>query len=87
MSQSAQELLGQGMEHHGAGRLGQAETLYRLILEQNPEDAEALHWLGVVALQCGKPTISVDLTRRSLKFAPGNAQTHSDMGNALITNG
>ncbi len=83
----SQDLIREAIQHHGAGRLGTAETLYRRILEQNPEDAEALHWLGVVALQCGKASIAIDLTRRSLKFAPGNAQSHSDMGNALVTAG
>ena len=33
---------------HRAGALGRAESLYRRALEENPQDVDALHMLGVV---------------------------------------
>ena len=41
------------VQHHQAGRLSQAEQLYRQILAQMPNHPDALHLLGVVAHQAG----------------------------------
>jgi len=46
--------------HHQAGRLAQAETLYRQILEEQPNHADALHLLGVIACQAGRYELAVD---------------------------
>ena len=43
--------LAQATEHHKAGRLGEAEGLYREILNVEPENADALHRLGILAIQ------------------------------------
>src|SRR5262249_49678811 len=37
------------LEHHKAGRLAQAEKLYRGILDRQPTNPEALYFLGVLA--------------------------------------
>jgi Flp pilus assembly protein TadD len=42
-----------GLAHHRAGRLERAAALYRKALEKDPDRAEALHLLGVVAYQGG----------------------------------
>ena len=39
--------------HHQAGRMAEAEGLYRQVLEQDPGYPDALHLLGVLALQAG----------------------------------
>ena len=44
----------QALAHHQAGRLLQAEAIYRRILKAQPDDADALHLLGVVAHQRGE---------------------------------
>ncbi|MFY7962547.1 MAG: tetratricopeptide repeat protein, partial [Elsteraceae bacterium] len=58
--------LAQGLEHHRAGRLAEAEALYRSILEAFPQHAESLHLLGVIALQAGQPAAAVDLIGRAM---------------------
>ena len=45
----------QALEQHKAGRLSEAERLYRTILRTQPENSEAHHNLGMLALQRGKP--------------------------------
>ncbi len=37
------------IQHHQAGRLGQAEALYRQVLQAQPQNPDALHLLGVIA--------------------------------------
>ena len=44
-------LLRDALEHHQAGRLGEAAALYQQILTATPEHADALHLMGVIANQ------------------------------------
>ena len=46
-----QEALDNALDHHQAGRLGQAEAIYRQILSHQPNHPDALHMLGVLAHQ------------------------------------
>lgn len=41
-------------EAHGCGNLDAAEDTYRQILYHQPENAHAVHLLGVIALQKGR---------------------------------
>lgn len=45
--------LRQGLVHHRAGRAAEAKDCYRKVLAADPDNAEALHLLGVLALQAG----------------------------------
>ena len=46
------------LEHHQAGRLAEAETIYREILARHPDDFDTIHGLGVLAAQAGKPEMA-----------------------------
>ena len=65
---------------HQEGDLAQAERLYREILREQPEHADALHLLGVVALQAGQPQAAVDLISRSLQVQPQQPVAHLNLG-------
>jgi len=52
---SLQEALQQAISHHRAGQLQDAERLYRAILEVAPQQPDANHNLGVLALEVNKP--------------------------------
>ena len=41
------------LEHHNAGDLSKAESIYNQILQAEPNQPEALHLLGVIAHQMG----------------------------------
>jgi predicted O-linked N-acetylglucosamine transferase (SPINDLY family) len=75
------------LQHHQAGRLREAENLYRQILAYQPKHAEALHHLGMIAHQMGRNDIAVDLIRRAIALRPDYAEAHSNLGNALRANG
>ncbi|WP_218281498.1 tetratricopeptide repeat-containing sulfotransferase family protein [Pseudomonas sp. LPB0260] len=66
-------------EHHGAGRLAEAEGLLRKILQVAPQHATALHLLGVIAQQAGNLELGVQLLQQAVQLAPGEAQFLSNL--------
>lgn len=70
------------IQHHQAGRLADAETLYREILARDPACVDALHYLGVIGLQTNHPAIALDLIGRAAALAPHHASVHSNLGEA-----
>jgi Flp pilus assembly protein TadD len=52
------------LRHHQAGRLPEAEQLYRQILARHPAHAGAMHNLGMIAHRMGRKDLAVDLIRR-----------------------
>lgn len=81
---AASQALQVGIEHHQAGRLPQAEALYRQILETAPEHADALHYSGLIAFQSGASQTAIELIGRALAINPEDAFAHCNMGNALL---
>ncbi|MDR3733958.1 MAG: tetratricopeptide repeat protein [Acidobacteriaceae bacterium] len=73
------------LSHHGAGRLAEAEGLYRQILAVDPEQPDALHWLGFLAHQAGHGEAALQLMTRSLSRAPHIANYHNNLGQVLAT--
>jgi predicted O-linked N-acetylglucosamine transferase (SPINDLY family) len=82
-----QEQLESGVSHHQAGRLAEAERIYRQILAQQPNHADALRLLGVLAGQAGQLDAGMELIRRAIRLKPDFATAHSNLGNALKDNG
>lgn len=70
------------IEHHHAGRLSQAEAAYREVLEREPRNIDALHFLGFLAFQRGEHERAVDLISRALALNQANAHAHQNLGNA-----
>lgn len=68
---------------HRAGRLPEAEALYRQILANAPRHADALHLLGIIAGQNGRHAEAVELFRKSIAENPDNPETHKNLGVAL----
>src|ERR1700722_10390128 len=75
------------LRHHQAGRLHEAEQLYRQILDRQPQHDGALHHLGVIANQVGRNEIAVDLIHQSIVLNPNCAEAHCNLGNALKDKG
>jgi len=78
-----QQQLESGLSHHQAGRLAEAERIYRQILAHQPDHADALHLLGTLALQAGRLDEAVELIRRAIAICSTNAFYHSNLGKAL----
>jgi tetratricopeptide (TPR) repeat protein len=71
------------LKHHQAGDLVKAEELYRRIIAVEPRHADALHLLGVMANQVGKPQVAVDLISRAIAINPTSTAYHNNIANAL----
>ena len=75
------------LEHHRAGRLSDAEAIYRKILAVEPQNPDALHLLGYIAYQVGKYDPAIELIGRAVQIEPNNAQYQHSLGNALAIRG
>jgi predicted TPR repeat methyltransferase len=73
--------LHQAIALHQAGDLDAAEDLYRGILAREPEQADALHLLGLVQYAKGDAASGVALIKRAIASAPANAVYHFNLGN------
>src|SRR5262249_51156135 len=83
-SLTLQQALDVALQHHQAGRLAEAEALYRQILAVQPEHADAWHFLGVIAHQMGRHDLAIEWINRSLVLNPRYSQAYCNLGEALI---
>ncbi len=72
--------LNEAITHHGAGRLTEAETIYRQILLDDPKNAEVLHRLGVVALQTDHLEAAQKLIEKAITCSPDFADAYCNLG-------
>lgn len=79
----AAETVQLGLEHHRAGRLSEAENAYQRVLQVDPGNFDALHFLGVIAHQVGKDDLSCQLIDAALSIRPDSAEALSNRGLAL----
>ena len=77
----------QGVRLHRAGRLGEAEQVYRQVLAATPAHAETLHMLGVLALQSGQARAALACIDRAIALRPAAAMYHVNRANALLALG
>jgi len=80
-------LLGAGLKHHQAGRLAEAEACYRRVLAAQPDHADALNLLGVVAHQTKRHDLAVELISQAIKQNGQNAAYFCNLGIALKNQG
>lgn len=78
-------LFNQAFAAHQAGKVDDAESNYRLILQQEPDHADTQHLLGVILLQRGEPHQAETLIRQSLARIPNFAAAHNNLGMVLET--
>jgi tetratricopeptide (TPR) repeat protein len=79
---TVQDALAAALAHHQAGRLPEAEGIYRQILDVEPQHAETLHLLGVLAHQVGQNDASVALIGQAIAIDGGNRRYHNNLGTA-----
>ena len=84
---NVKEKLEEAIALHQDGRVRQAEQIYQQILRINSQDAEALHLLGVVALQAKKYEVAVKLITQATKIDSEQSSFFNNLSVALIKQG
>ncbi len=64
----------QAVDAHKAGKMREAEVLYRAILQTYPQHPDANHNLGVLAIAVGKPELALPYLKRALEAYPEHLQ-------------
>jgi predicted O-linked N-acetylglucosamine transferase (SPINDLY family) len=73
--------------HHRAGRMSEAELLYRKVLASDPAHPDSLHLLGLICHQTGRGGEAVELIARAAALKPENAQYAANLGMVLAASG
>jgi len=76
-------MLDEALQHHQAGRILEAEQGYRQILAFNPDHADSLHLLGMLAYQALDCDRAIQMLRRAIEINPRASSYHSNLGNIL----
>jgi tetratricopeptide (TPR) repeat protein len=80
---TAAAALAQALALHQAGRLSEAEKMYREILAAQPAHFDSLHLLGVIFMQRGDAEAAVRQIDAALKVEPRHSLALNNRGNAL----
>ncbi|WP_157134595.1 O-linked N-acetylglucosamine transferase, SPINDLY family protein [Sphingomonas sp. PAMC 26605] len=80
---ATETLIAAALAHHRAGRLIDAEVLYRQILGAQPGHADALHLLGVVEHQRDNNMIAAELIEQAISRNGSVPAFHNNHGNVL----
>jgi predicted O-linked N-acetylglucosamine transferase (SPINDLY family) len=77
------EALRTALQFHRAGRLEEAERLYRQVLQADPQQADALHLLGRLASQRGDDERAVEFIEQAIRSDEHQASFHNSLAQAL----
>ena len=84
MDLTIDQALQQGVAAHKAGKLQEAERLYRAILQTQPTHPDANHNLGVLAVSANKAQAALPLLKTALDANPNQEQFWLSYIDALI---
>lgn len=74
----------QAVALHQKGQLEEAFKLYKAVLADNPNHADAIHLVGVIYQQIGKAEAAIREIRRAIKIIPNNPVYHNNLGAAYL---
>ncbi len=87
MNEQIPDLLRKGMAKHTSGCYQEAEILYRRVLQMDPNQPDAIHFIGVIAFQIGNYQAAREYLARAIELAPGNPGCYNNMGNLMQKEG
>lgn len=86
MASLRQKLAG-AKRHQQAGRIAQAEQIYKQILRTDPKQPDALQFVGLRAYESGRIDEAVDYLQRAASAQPSNAFIRANLGTVLQQRG
>jgi len=75
------DVLATGIQLHQRGQLGEAEKIYRAVLQAIPQQADANHFFGVLLHQRGQSEAGIDYIRQAISANPSYVDAHNNLGN------
>jgi len=84
---TVEAMFAEAQGHHRAGRLGEAEALYRRILAIQPRHADSLQFLGAIAYQVGRHDLAARLFTAAIEIRDDIAAFHANLAAALFALG
>jgi predicted TPR repeat methyltransferase len=78
-----QTKLTKAIEEHKRGNVDAATKTYRQLLADDPEQVDALNFLGIAEHQLGHSEEALDLLGRALDLMPEHPDAHNNRGNVL----
>jgi protein O-GlcNAc transferase len=76
-------LFNQGLVMHQQGQLAQAKQIYMEVLAKQPDYYDALHLMGVIALQSHNPMLALELIDKAIKIKLDYAEAWNNRGYAF----
>lgn len=80
-----QDIFGVALKSHRAGKLDEAERLYRQVLRRDPCHADSLHLLGIIGYQAGDHDAATQLIERAISVNGANPIYYSNYAAALLS--
>ncbi len=87
MNEQIRIFLQQGMEKHNQRLYQEAELNYRKVLDIDPEQPDAIHFIGVLAYNVGNFTAAKKYLRQAIQLSPDHAGCYCNMGNVYQQEG
>jgi len=81
---SPAQAFAEAVARHRAGRLDEAEQLYRAVLKVAPDHFGATHYLGLARTQQGRLDEAEALLQRAVTLEPNSAEARNNLGVALV---
>ncbi|MEC4896140.1 MAG: tetratricopeptide repeat protein, partial [Oscillatoria sp. PMC 1050.18] len=79
--------LQQALKHYQAGRFAAAEQICRKIVQSEPQQADALHLLGILAYEQGNKPEAIAKYRQAIEIKPDNPDVYNNLAIALKNQG
>ncbi len=86
-SESINDIYLQAVDAHTKGDLNAAQPLYMQVLKADPNHADALCRLGILANQVGRPDVALKMLHRAVELRPDSPEFRIDLGNVLSNTG
>ena len=81
------DLIARAAALHQTGDLTGAATIYREVLDRSPQNFDATHMLGVIALQEGKFDVAQRMINAALAMRPNDAAAMVNLGTSYLRDG
>jgi tetratricopeptide (TPR) repeat protein len=82
-----EERLTTAVRLQAVGRIAEAERIYRDVLREEPRQAHAMHFLGLIANQVGRQADAIELIRRALAIQGPHPVFHSNLASVYAAMG